>query len=359
MIQYTIRRLIASIPVLFGILAITFALARSVPGNPCKAILGEKATNESCDRFIREKGLDQPIYTQFGFYIRDVMTGDLGNSIKFGKPITDLMVERMPLTVELALSSLFLSLIVGIPLGVIAAVRRNSIADVFTMVFANIGVSVPVFFLGLMLSYFFAIVMKDTPFQLPPSGRLPAGLVPIPFYEMWGWTNEGKSLTDNAAIFLSNMTTLNALITGQTTIFLQSIRYMILPAVALSTIPMAIIARMTRSSMLEVLGLDYIRTARAKGLTQNAVITKHAFRNALLPIVTVVGLQLGLLLGGAVLTESVFGLTGVGRTLYEGIIGRDYPVIQGFTLLIAGIFVGANLLVDLSYAYLNPRIRLS
>lgn len=359
MIQFTIRRLIASIPVLFGILAITFALARAVPGNPCKAILGEKATVESCDRFIKEKGLDQPITTQFGVYMRDVFTGDLGNSIKFGKPITDLMVERMPLTVELALSALVLALIVGIPLGVAAAVRRNSIVDVFTMVFANIGVSVPVFFLGLMLSYFFAITLKGTPFQLPPSGRLPAGMVPDPFFEVWGWTNNGTSFTDNVALFISNMVTVNALITGQFDVFVQSIRYMILPAVALSTIPMAIVARMTRSSMLEVLGLDYIRTARAKGLTQNAVIAKHAFRNALLPVVTVVGLQLGLLLGGAVLTESVFGLTGVGRTLYEGIIGRDYPVIQGFTLLIAGIFVAANLLVDLSYAYLNPRIRLS
>ncbi len=359
MIQYTIRRLVASIPVLFGILAVTFALARSIPGNPCKAILGEKVSQATCDRFIEEKGLNEPIYVQFGIYMQDVAKGDFGNSIKFGKPIVDLMVERFPLTLELALNALVIAVIVGIPLGIFAAVRRNSFADVITMVFANIGVSVPVFFLGLMLSYTFAILLKDTPFQLPPSGRLPAGVIPEPFHELWGWELGANVVRDNIALFIGNMTTLNALITGQWEVFWQSIRYMILPSVALSTIPMAIIARMTRSSMLEVLGLDYIRTARAKGLTQNAVITKHALRNALLPVVTVIGLQLGLLLGGAVLTETVFGLTGVGRTLYESITGRDYPVVQGFTLLIAVIFVGANLLVDLSYAYLNPRIRLS
>lgn len=359
MIQYTIRRLFASIPVLFGILAVTFAMARMIPGEPCRAILGEKATQEVCDRFIKDKGLDQPIPVQFGIYMQDIFRGDLGNSIKFGRPVTELMIERMPLTIELALSALTLAVLIGIPAGILAASRRNSLLDVVTMFFANIGVSVPVFFLGLVLAYAFAILLKDTPFQLPPSGRLSAGVVSIPFYEAYGWQLEEGAWGWNLARFISNMYILNSFITAEWEVLRQAIRHMILPAVALSTIPMAIIARMTRSSMLEVLGLDYIRTARAKGAAPRIVIFKHALRNALLPIVTIIGLQLGFSLGGAILTETIFSLAGVGRSLFEAITGRDYPVVQGFTLIIAIIFVFANLIVDLSYAYLDPRIRLS
>jgi peptide/nickel transport system permease protein len=358
MIQYSIRRLVASLPVLFGILVITFAMARMLPGDPCKAILGEKATRETCERFIAAKGLDQPIPVQLGIYMRDVLRGDLGNSIRFNRPVTDIMIERMPLTLELALSALVLATMVGIPLGVLAAVKRNSIIDVLTMAFANIGVSVPVFFLGLMLAYFFALVLQGTPFQLPPSGRLPAGLAVIPFYEAWGWELERGSFWFNVARFFSNMYIFNSILASDWNVLKNAIRHLILPAVALSTIPMAIIARMTRSSLLEVLGLDYVRTARAKGLNYSKVISKHALRNALLPVVTIIGLQLGALLGGAVLTETIFGLAGVGRSLYEAIIGRDFPIVQAFTLVIAVIFVFANLIVDLSYAVLDPRIRL-
>ncbi|MGH2542178.1 MAG: ABC transporter permease [Ardenticatenaceae bacterium] len=346
-------------PVLFGIVLVTFVMGRLVPGDPCKAILGEKVSAETCAQFIEARGLDKPIPFQFGIYLRDVMQGDLGYSIKFSRPVTDIILERMPLTVELALGSLFLAVIVGIPLGILAATRRNSIADVVTMVFANIGVSVPVFFLGLMLAYLFALVLRDTPLQLPPSGRLPAGVSSTPFYEVYEWDIGEEGFRHAAAVFISNMYILNALITTNWEVLGAAVKHMILPAVALSTIPMAIIARMTRSSMLEVLGLDYIRTARAKGLESGKVVFKHALRNALLPVVTIIGLQLGGLLGGAVLTETIFGLAGVGRTLFEAISGRDYPIVQAFTLVIAFIFVFANLIVDISYAYLDPRIKLA
>jgi peptide/nickel transport system permease protein len=330
-----------------------------VPGDPCKAILGEKASAATCEQFARDRGLDKPIPVQFGIYLRDVVQGDLGNSIKFSRPVTDIILERMPLTVELALASLFLAIAVGIPLGILAATRRNSVVDVVTMMFANTGVSVPVFFLGLMLAYLFALVLRDTPLQLPPSGRLPAGVSSVPFYEVYGWEVGEEGFRHALAVSISNMYIFNALITTNWEVLSAAIKHMILPAVALSTIPMAIIARMTRSSMLEVLGLDYIRTARAKGLESGQVVFKHALRNALLPVVTIIGLQLGGLLGGAVLTETIFGLAGVGRTLFEAISGRDYPIVQAFTLVIAFIFVFANLIVDISYAYLDPRIELA
>ncbi len=358
MIQYTIRRLLASIPVLFGIVLVTFVIGRMVPGDPCKAILGERASAATCEMFIETRGLNKPIPVQFGIYLQNVLQGDLGNSIKFSRPVVDIITERMPLTIELSLASLVLAVLVGVPLGILAAVKRNSIVDVGTMFFANIGVSVPVFFLGLMLAYLFALVLRDTPFQLPPSGRLPPAITSTPFFEIWGWEVGDAGIRNRLLTFLSNMYIFNALITGQWEVFGAAIKHMILPAVALSTIPMAIIARMMRSSMLEVLGLDYIRTARAKGLSYNSVVFKHALRNALMPVVTIIGLQLGGLLGGAVLTETIFGLAGVGRTLFEAITGRDYPIVQAFTLVIAFVFVFANLLVDISYAYLDPRISL-
>jgi peptide/nickel transport system permease protein len=358
MLQYIIRRLISSIPVLFGILVVTFALARMIPGDPCTAILGEKATPEECARFIELKGLNRPIPVQFAVYMGDVIQGDFGNSIRFNRPVTDVLIERMPLTIELGVTALVLAIAIGIPLGILSAVRRGSFIDALTMFFANIGVSVPVFFLGLMLAYLFALVLRDTPFNLPPSARLPAGMSSTPFYEVYGWDVDPRTLGGSTAIFFSNMFILNSLITGDWEVLRATIRHLILPSITLSTIPMAIIARMTRSSMLEVLGLDYVRTARAKGLTQGKVIFKHALRNAMLPIVTIIGLQLGALLGGAVLTETIFNLAGVGRSLFEAITARDYPIVQAFTLVIAAGYVFANLLVDVSYGYLDPRIRI-
>jgi len=357
MLRYTLRRLIVAVPVLFGVLLVTFVLVRLIPGDPCTAQLGEKDTEAICARFNAEKGLDKPIAVQFGIYIRDVLQGDLGTSIRFNRPVTQLIAERLPVTLELGFFALLLACVVGVPLGIIAALRRNSALDVATMVVSNIGVSMPVFWLGLMLAYIFALLLKDTPFQLPPSGRLTAGLTSVPFYVVWGWEVDLKSGFGQALQFFANMYLLNSLITFQWEVFRDALRHLILPAMALGTIPMAIIARMTRSSMLEVLGRDYVRTARAKGLADFVVTIRHALRNALLPVVTIIGLQLGTIFSGAVLTETIFNLAGVGRILYDAISTRDYPIIQGFTLAIAFSYVMINLLVDLSYGFLDPRIR--
>ena len=358
MVQYFVRRLLLSIPVLLGILLVTFVMARVIPGDPCRAILGEKATKAVCDRFIHEKGLDKPIHIQFGIYFGEIIRGDFGLSIRYGMPVTRLLAERLPMTVELSFSALMVSIIVGIPMGIISAVRHNSWVDVITMVWANIGVSMPVFWLGLMLAFVFSILLKDTPFWLPPSGRVTPGITNDPFFEVWGLNLPETGFFSSFFYFLSRLNLLNAALTANWELFKDSLTHLILPALALGTIPMALIARMARSSMLEVLGQDYIRTARAKGLTQVKVIFKHAFRNSLLPLVTVIGLSLGSLLGGAVLTETIFGLSGVGRTLYDAITARDYGIVQAFTVVIAVFFVLLNLIVDLSYAYLDPRIRL-
>ena len=226
------------------------------------------------------------------------------------------------------------------------------------MIGANIGVSIPVFFLGLLLIYFFAVILKDTPFALPPSGRLSPGVSPDPFYVLWEWQAEEGSLKYLLYEFISNHYVFNALITADWEVFWDALKHLVLPALALSTIPMSIIARMTRSSMLETLGLDYVRTAKAKGLPNRVVILKHALRNALLPVVTIAGLQLAGILGGAVLTETIFALPGVGLSVFEAITSRDFPIIQGFVVVIAFIYVFLNLVVDVSYAILDPRIRL-
>ncbi len=358
MLQFIVRRLLLAIPVLFGILLATFLLARLIPGDPCRAILGERATAEACAAFEKNKGLDQPIPVQLGIYMGDVLQGDFGSSIRFSRPVSQILVERLPMTIELSLAALALALIVGIPLGILSAMKHNSGIDVGTMMFANIGVSMPVFWLGLLLAYFFAFVLRDTAFALPPSGRLSAGVSSTPFYEAWGWTVQEGTLPFTIFEFISNHFIFNSLITGQFDVMGDAIVHLILPAVALSTIPMAIIARMTRSSLLDVLGRDYVRTARAKGAPERRVVVRHALRNAMLPVVTIVGLQLGGLLSGAVLTETVFGLAGAGTMLFEAITARDYPIIQAFTVVIATGYVVLNLIVDVSYAYLEPRIRL-
>jgi ABC-type dipeptide/oligopeptide/nickel transport system permease component len=377
--RFIVRRLLVTIPVLFGIVFVVFILARVVPGDPCRAVLGERATDAVCDAFIQRYGLDKPIVpglykvasswefvpadvpstlvdNQFTAYLAQLATGDLGTSIKHSRPVTQLLVERLPTTIELTIMAMLFATVVGIPIGLLSAYRHNSTADVGTMVFANLGVSMPVFVLGLLLAFVFAIVLKDTPFSLPPSGRLSSGIEVIPLVEVWG-LEDLQGLPRGILDFISGIYTISALITGQWAAWVDAVRHLILPAIALGTIPLAIIARITRSSLLEVLGLDFVRTARAKGLQERSVVLRHGARNALLPVVTIIGLQLGALLSGAVLTETVFNLAGVGRTMYEAITGRDYVVIQGFTLLIAIVYVLVNLIVDVSYGYLDPRIR--
>jgi len=380
MTRFIIRRLILSVPVLVGIVFVVFSLARLIPGDPCVAALGERANERSCAEYAARHGLDKAIIpglfrvdgqmeirlgdvpatladNQFVVYAQALATGDFGDSLKFGLPVTDLLIQRLPTTVELTLYALTFAIIVGISLGLLSAYRRNSIADVFTMLIANIGISTPVFVLGLVLAYFFAVTLNGTPFELPPSARLPAGVQVPALATVWGLEElDGplRALID----FMSNIFTFNAIVRADLGLLGDTFRHMLLPALALGTIPLAIIARMTRSSLLEELGLDYVRTARAKGLRDRTVVLRHAFRNALLPVVTVIGLQFGGLFGGAVLTETIFNLAGVGRAVTEAIASRDYAVIQGFTLVIAIGFVLINLLVDLSYALLDPRVRL-
>ena len=253
MIQFILRRLLVTIPVLLGIIFVVFALARIVPGDPCRAVLGERATDAVCDDFIHRYGLDQPIPVQFVGYLQQLAAGDLGSSIKHSRPVTTLLIERLPTTIELTILAMIFAIVVGVPLGLISAYRRNSAADVGTMVFANLGVSIPVFVLGLLLAYVFAIVLKDTPFALPPSGRLSTGVDVVPLAVVWGlqdWTGPPRAILD----FVSGIYLFSALITGQWGALADAFRHLILPAIALGTIPLAIIARITRSSLLEVLG---------------------------------------------------------------------------------------------------------
>jgi len=357
MLPFIGRRLLLSIPVLFGIIFMVFALTRLLPGDPCIAALQERASPDVCAIFNARFGLDEPIPVQFVAYLGQLATGNLGDSIQQGRPVAEIMLERLPVTLELTIFALAFASVAGIALGRLSAIRRNSAVDVGTMVIANLGVSIPVFVLGLLLAYLFAVVLRGSPISLPPSGLLSAGVPHDSLAEVWQM-EESTGFVRAILDFLSNMTIFSSLISFQWEPFLDGLKHMILPMVALGTIPMAIIARMTRSSMLDVLGLDYVRTARAKGASERIVNSRHAFRNALLPVVTVIGLSLGALLSGAVLTETIFLLPGVGQTLVESIRSRDYIVIQNLTLVTALTYVVINLIVDVSYAYLDPRIRL-
>lgn len=358
MIRFVVRRLLITIPLLFAIVFLVFAVARILPGDPCVATLGERATQAQCAQFIIRFGLDKPIPEQFAIYLQDVAKGNLGTSIQTRQSVTEVIIQRLPTTIELSFLALLFAILVGIPLGVVSAYRRNSAIDVGSMVFANVGFAVPVFVLGYALAFTFAILLRGTPFALPPSGRLSSGVEVQSLIEVWNLqTLQGplRSLLD----FVSGMYLVTAVITLQWNAFVDAFRHLILPAIALGTIPLAIIARITRSSLLDVMGLDYIRTARAKGLRERLVLVRHGLRNAILPVVTIIGLQIGLLLGGAILTETVFNLAGVGKTVFDAIEARDYAVIQGFTLIIAVGFLFVNLIVDVLYAYLDPRVKLS
>jgi peptide/nickel transport system permease protein len=356
MIQFLTRRLFLVLPVLVGILLVTFVITRLVPGDPCYVMLGEHATPESCKEFKARFGLDKSIPEQFGRYVINIMQGDFGNSLKDRRPITTIIGERLPMTIELTILAMLFSTTFGVLMGVVSALNRNSIIDTITMLLANMGVSMPVFWLGLLLAYVFALMLKGTPMQLPPSGRLSAGMSIIPLAKTWGMTDT-EGVKGFLLAMVSNSAIMNGLLTGNFALTFDALKHLILPAVAVGTISLSVIARMTRSSLLEVLGQDYIRTARAKGLKYALVIRKHALRNALIPIVTIIGIQTGGLLSGAVLTETIFSLPGVGSRMVEAILSRDYPVVQGFSVVIALIFVFTNLIVDASYAYLDPRVR--
>jgi ABC-type dipeptide/oligopeptide/nickel transport system permease component len=359
MASFIIRRLLLTIPVLLGILLIVFVLARVIPGNPCVDALGERATPQQVAVCKEQFGLDRPIPAQFVQYLGQIVTFNLGSSIKYHTPVTDLIIQRLPTTVELSFYALLFAIGIGVPLGIVAAYRRNSKTDVGSMMLANIGISTPVFVLGLMLAFIFAIVLKGTIFALPPQGRLSPGVVVHPLTQEWAIFSGATGVLKAVLDFISGIYTLTGLITFQWNATVDAFRHLILPAIALGTIPMAIIARITRSSLLDVTGREFVRTAHAKGLSGRLVLTRHALPNAMLPVITIIGLQIGILMSGAVLTETVFNLAGVGKSVYDAIQSRDYQVIQGFVLVIAVIFLMVNLLVDISYAWLDPRVRLS
>jgi peptide/nickel transport system permease protein len=355
MVQFIVRRLVLMVPVLLGILFVTFAMTRMIPGDACAIMLGEKYTPERCAAFRERYGLNDNIAVQFGRYLMTVSGGDFGVSIRSGRPVTTIISERLPMTAELAVGAMLFASTIGILLGVLSAIRHNSRIDVATMIGANIGVSMPVFWLGLVLAFLFAIVLKGTPLWLPPSSRLTAGTSMPPLDQVWNAENL-PAVPHFLLALLSNSVILHSLAIGNFDITWDAFKHLILPSAAVGTIPLAIIARLTRSSLLDVLGQDYVRTARAKGLRERMILVRHAMRNALIPIVTIVGLQVGSLLAGAVLTETVFALPGIGTQLVDSIFARDYPVVQGFVVVVALIFSSVNIIVDLSYSFLDPRI---
>ncbi|MDI6825564.1 MAG: ABC transporter permease [Bacillota bacterium] len=332
MTSYVIRRLVAILPVLLGISIIVFLIMHLIPGDPVLVMLGEKASPERAEELRRALGLYDPLHVQYGRFLLRALQGDLGRSIRTQEMVTREIAVRFPATLELTICALFLAVAAGVLFGVIAAVRQYSVWDNLSMVVAVAGVSMPVFWLGLMLIFLFGVALA----WLPISGRLSV---------------------DVHLARITGLHLLDALLTRNGAAFWDALRHLVLPSVALGAIQMAIIARMTRSSMLEVIRQDYIRTARSKGLAERVVIYKHALKNALIPVVTVVGLTVGRLLGGAVLTETIFSWPGLGKFAVDAIYARDYPQVQGVVLLIAAGFVLVNLLVDVIYVFLDPRIR--
>jgi peptide/nickel transport system permease protein len=320
------------VPTTLGVLIVIFILMRAIPGDPARLLLGERATAEHVQALREQMGLNDPMIVQFGRFMREVLTGDFGTSIQSRQPVMAELMRRYPATIELALFAMLISASLGVALGVISASWRNSVFDYGTMMGALIGVSMPIFWLGLILMMVFSVQLQ----WFPAGGRLDSRL-------MW----------DGATQFI----VLESLLTGKWTFLANGLKHMVLPAIALATIPLSITARITRSSMLEVLGLDYVRTARAKGLAWRSVTFRHALKNALLPVVTIIGLQVGLLLGGAVLTETIFSWPGIGRFIVNSIGSRDYPVVQGGIALVAMALIAVNLVVDILYTFIDPRIR--
>jgi peptide/nickel transport system permease protein len=332
MFSYTIRRLGQLVPVLFGMSIIVFAIIHLIPGDPAQVILGEKANPQSLAQLRMQLGLNDPIYIQYFHYIWQLFHGDLGSSLVTGRPISQDIFTYLAATGELTIFAMVFAIVIGVNAGIISAWKRNTWMDYVAMVVALVGVSMPIFWLGLLEQWLFALKLH----WLPVLGR----------------TNPRDPVTAITHFYL-----IDTLLQGNMVQFWSVCGHLILPGVALGTIPMAIIARMCRSSMLEVLGHDYIRTARAKGLSEFWVVYKHGLKSSFAPVLTVIGLQLGSLLGGAILTETIFGWPGVGLYMYNAIGYRDYPVIQSGILILATIFVVVNLVVDLLYAILDPRIR--
>ncbi len=356
MTRYFVRRLFSFIPTLLGVSVLVFLFIHLVPGDPAVVILGEHATEESIAQVRQQLGLDKPLFfnlsavgevfrgetgvgagfvqlfdSQYCRFVGRLARGDLGRSIHERTPIADTLKLKVPATLELTIFSMTFAVVVGIPAGIVSATRRNSIFDNVSMVGALVGVSMPIFWLGLMLIYFFGVQLG----WFPTYGRVPV---------------------DFSMETVTGLYVVDSLIAGDFEALGRVFKHLAMPAIALGTIPMATLARMTRSSMLEVLQEDYIRTAYAKGLRELVVINRHAFKNAILPVITVVGMQFGSLMAGAIMTETIFSWPGMGKWVYDAILARDYPVVQVAVMLITVIVAVINLIVDISYGYLNPKI---
>jgi ABC-type dipeptide/oligopeptide/nickel transport system permease component len=331
MLAYIARRVLFFLPTLLGISVAVFLIVEFIPGDPARAILGDRATPEALADMRARLGLDRPLPVRFALFVKDLARGDMGRSLRTNRPIGEEIAVHFPATLELALAAMLLAALAGISAGVVSAVKRRSALDYAAMTGALVGVSMPVFWLGLMLL--------------------------VVFSHVEGWPLSGRLAAEHFVTTRTRFLLLDSLLDGNFEAFRAALRHLFLPALALSTIPTAIIARQTRASMLEVLSQDYVRTAFAKGLAPRAVYLRHALKNALLPVVTVMGLSFGFLLGGAIITETVFAWPGVGRWILFGVFARDYKAIQGGALLIASSFVVINLLVDILYTWLNPRIK--
>jgi peptide/nickel transport system permease protein len=334
MLRFVVRRLLLLVPILLGLSILIFCWIRALPGSPAYSLLGERATPELVQAYQERYGFNKPLPVQYWDYLKSTVTGDLGTSIATHRAVMSEFGARFPSTIELAVFALIFAITFGIPLGFFAAKRYGTVFDHGSLVVSLIGISTPIFFLALVLKYIFAVRLA----WLPSVGRI--------------------DILDTTK-HPTNFYLLDAIIERQWDTLWDVIKHLILPAIALGSIPLAIIARITRASVLDVQNEDYVRTARAKGLPPRTVNGQHILRNAMLPVVTVIGLQTGLLLSGAILTETVFARPGVGTWLSEAIFNRDYPVLQGGILMVAVVFVMVNLLVDLSYGLINPRIRVS
>jgi peptide/nickel transport system permease protein len=331
-VRYLVERLLSTIPVLLGVSLLVFLMVHLIPGDPARNIAGERASPEILETIRKAHGLDRPLPVQYLSFMGRLAMGDMGTSIQTGEPVSHEIARRFPATLELALAAVFLATLLGVPIGIAASLRPNSAVDMGSMSLALVGVSIPVFCLG----YVLIILVGD---HLPFAGRLDEAT--------------RQAFQPQTSFYLAE-----ALLRLEWAAFWDGVRHLLLPAIALSSVPLAVVARITRSSMLEVLGQDYVRTARAKGLSETVVVLKHALRNACVPILTILGVQTGYLMGGAVLTETVFSWPGLGQFVVTSIGERDYPLIQGGVLLFATTFVVTNLLVDVLYKSLDPRVSL-
>jgi peptide/nickel transport system permease protein len=335
MLRFVVRRLLLLVPILLGLSILVFGWIRALPGGPAEALLGERATPERVAQIRKQYGLDRPVYVQYLRYVKTVaIDRDFGQSVRTRRPVLTEFREKFPATIELALAAMVVSIGVGVPLGFIAAKKYGGPVDHASLVASLLGISIPVFFLAILLKYVFAVKLG----WLPTVGR-----------------NSALIVTEHPTKFY----VLDAIVTADGRALIDALKHLVLPAIALGSIPLAVIARITRAAVLDVQNEDYVRTARAKGVGPFLVDTRHILRNALLPITTIIGLQTGLLLSGAVLTETVFAWPGMGTWLVGAIENRDYPVLQGGILFVAIVFVLVNLVVDISYAVINPRIRVS